>query len=83
MKQLKVKDILNIFAKAKSVYELSYEELEELPVYLGDDEELNGIHCAYFCQAVDKNNNSHYDLVCLINENHTNYELEDKAILIS
>lgn len=44
MKQLKVKDLKMI--------------LETMPdnavVYLGDDEELNGLHGAYFCQKVSK-----------------------------
>ena len=43
MKQLKVKDLI--------------ECLEEMPpnsiVYLGDDEELNGLHEAYFVQKVN------------------------------
>lgn len=44
MNQLKVKDLKKI--------------LDEMPdnavVYLGDDEELNGIHGAYFCQRATK-----------------------------
>ena len=43
MKQLKVKDLIKY--------------LEEMPpnsiVYLGDDEELNGLHEAYFVQKVN------------------------------
>ena len=44
IKQLKVKDLLKI--------------LQEMPpnsiVYLGDDEELNGMHEAFFCQMVNR-----------------------------
>ena len=33
---------------------------DNLKIYLGDDEELNGIHQAYFCQEIDANEASSY-----------------------
>ena len=30
------------------------EELRQMPVFLGDDEELNGFHSLYNCEEVDR-----------------------------
>lgn len=65
---------------------MSLEEFRALPIYLGDDDELNGIHCAWCIDVVDANDhteNNEY-LVEMINENGCNIELNNgKAILIS
>lgn len=66
---------------------MTMKEICELPVYIGDDDELNGIHCAWFTNLVDADNTEDEDnayTVELINERNGNYKLEKgKAILIS
>lgn len=54
-----------------------------LPIYLGNDDELNGIHTAWYTNFMDVNNPEDADLVELINEDRHNIELKGKAILIS
>lgn len=62
---------------------MTMEEIKELPIYLGNDDELNGIHCGWYTNLVDPNNPEDADLVELINEDRCNIELKGKAILIS
>lgn len=59
------------------------EEFRALPVYLGNDDELNGIHCAWYTNMVDVNNPEDADFVEMINEDRCNIEIKGKAILIS
>lgn len=83
MEQLKLGDILN-FVKMLKQEGMTLDEIKELPIYLGDDDELNGIHCGWYINPVDVNNPDDEDLVELINENRCNIKLEKgKAILIS
>lgn len=82
MKQCKMG---TIFAAVKQLQDqgMSVKEIAELPIYIGDDDELNGIHCAWYAQPVDPNNEDDAYLVELINERSGNYEIKGKAILIS
>lgn len=82
MKQLTMGDVLNLVG-ALQKEGMSTKEIVSLPVYIGDDDELNGIHCAWYAQPVDPNNKDDADLVELINENTNNFEIKGKAILIS
>ena len=86
MKQLTVGDILAIIRELKDGG-MSMKEIGALPVYLGDDDELNGIHCAWYTNLVDADDTDDADNVYtveLINENRCNIKLEKgKAILIS
>ena len=82
MSQLKMGDILNL-AAALQKEGMTVKEIALLPVYIGDDDELNGIHCAWYAEPVDPNNEDDADLVELINERRGNYEIKGKAILIS
>lgn len=82
MDQLKMGDILNL-AAALQKEGMSVKEIALLPVYLGRDDELNGIHTAWFVQPVDPNNEDDADLVELINEDRCNIEIKGKSILIS
>ena len=82
MKQLIVGNVLATIEQIRSEG-MSLKEIAELPIYIGDDDELNGIHCAWFSQPVDPNNEDDADLVELINERSGNYEIKGKAILIS
>lgn len=82
MKQLKVGDIM-YFIKQLQKEGMVLGEIMELPVYLGNDDELNGIHCAWYTNLVDPNNPEDADLVEMINEDRCNIEIKGKAILIS
>lgn len=87
MAQLKVKDLLG-FAQELNKQGMSYKEIMELPIYLGDDDELNGIHCGWGIDIVDSNSKDETDIYLLemINDNYgnrVNGGLKGKAILIS
>ena len=84
MKQLTMGDILGL-AKSLKASGLSQREINKLPVYLGDDDELNGIHCGWYVQVVDSESEDEDDkyTIELINENSNNFELNGSAILIS
>ena len=84
MKQLTLGDLLDFAAKLRKK-NMSLEEFRALPIYIGDDDELNGIHCAWYMNVVDANNDDEDNqyLVEMINEDHGNYEITGKAILIS
>ena len=82
MAQLKVKDLL-VFAQELNKGGMSYKEIMELPIYLGNDDELNGIHCGLYTNLVDASNPSDEDWVELINEDSCNIKLNGKAIVIS
>lgn len=82
MKQLTMGNILATVEKLKADG-MSAKKIAELPVYIGDDDELNGIHCAWYSQLVDPNNEDDEIFVELIDECSGNYEIKGKAILIS
>ena len=86
MGQLTIGDILAMIRRLKDKG-MSLKEIGALPVYLGDDDELNGIHCGWALDVVDadnKDDEGNMYLVEMINERSGNIELEKgKAILIS
>ena len=86
MEQLTLGDILR-FVKELKDDGMSLKEIYDLPIYLGDDDELNGIHCGWYTNLVDADDTEDEDnvyTVDLINENRCNIKLEKgKAILIS
>ena len=60
------------------------EEIKGLPVYIGNDQELNGIHTAGYRDMIDPDDPDCRSIVELINEDTTNcIKLEGRAILIS
>jgi hypothetical protein len=65
---------------------MTMKEIAALPIYLGDDDELNGMHCGWDISIVDadaKDDDNVY-LVEMINERWGNIKLEKgQAILIS
>lgn len=85
MDQLTINDILVLCARLKQ-QGMTMAEISALPIYLGDDDELNGIHCGWALDVVDtedSDENNTY-LVEMINERWGNIKLEKgKAILIS
>ena len=85
MDQLTMGNILAFCAELKAKG-MTMEEIKTLPVYLGDDDELNGIHCGWYINLVDANDTEDEDnayTVDLINENRCNIKLNGKAVLIS
>lgn len=82
--QLKMKNILSL-AHQLQEQGMTLNEIKELPVYIGNDDELNGIHTAWYAQLIDANikNGSDKYFVEMINEDHHNTKLTDKAIVIS
>ncbi len=85
MKRLTLGDILEFAEVLKKERGLSEADVKALPVYIGDDDELNGIHCGWNCSIVDADDEYDANLVEMINERRSNYKLEgrDSAILIS
>lgn len=84
MEQLKLKDIIGLYVRLRESG-MSEKEVVELPIYIGNDDELNGIHTAWYCERVDsedKNEDMSY-LVEMINEDYHNKKLNGKGILIS
>ena len=83
MKQLTLGDVL-VFANKLKKSGMNDQELLTLPIYIGDDDELNGIHCAWDTSLVDANDKSEDGqyLLEMINERSNKY-LKGTALLIS
>ena len=79
--QLTMEKILNVALamKQKGI------DLSKIKVFLGNDDELNGIHNAWYCELVENNGEEENNcIVELINENiGNNVEENEKFILIS
>ena len=82
MKQLKLVSIMEVISDLKAAG-YSSKEIAEMPIYIGDDDELNGIHTAWFVNVIDKENEEDADFVVMINESFGNVKICGKAILIS
>lgn len=80
--QLTLKDIYDV---AKELVEKG-EDLINYPVYLGNDDELNGIHTGWYANILDVNDSeedSQY-MIGMINEDSCNVKFtKGKAVLIS
>lgn len=82
MNQLKLGTIMYLIDElAKSG--MTAKEIAALPIYIGRDDELNGIHTARYGQVIDSTSEDDADFIELINEDHCNIPLDGKAILIS
>lgn len=82
MNQLTLKDIYNV---AKKLLEKG-DDLSKYPVYLGNDDELNGIHTGWYINILDANDaeEDNQYMIGMINEDCCNVKLtKGKAILIS
>jgi hypothetical protein len=84
MDQLTINDILALCARLRQKG-MTMEEIKALPIYLGNDDELNGIHTGWALDFIDANNTTDEDewMVEMINEDSHNIELNGKAVLIS
>lgn len=78
--QLKIKDLENLINKLKEKYPDNY---KDIPIYLGNDDELNGIHTGWYCEEINQNDVDALDLIEMINDDRCNVKFEDIAILIS
>ena len=84
MDQLTINNILALCARLKKEG-MTMEEIRLLPIYLGDDDELNGIHTGWALDFIDSNNTTDEDewMVEMINEDSHNIKLDGKAVVIS
>ena len=82
MDQLKLGQILKLVSDLQKEG-MELKEIVELPVYIGRDDELNGIHTGWYVQPIDPNNEDDADFIELINEDYCNVKIKGKAILIS
>ena len=60
-------------------------DLNNIPVYLGNDDELNGVHNGWCVELIDKNDNNEdmQYIVDMIEQDYATSDLKDKGILIS
>lgn len=80
--QLTLENIYNVCKQLK----LKGYDLSKLRIFLGNDDELNGVHNAWFCELVENNGAEEDDIVVdLINQDYGNYHIDknEKFILIS
>ena len=85
MDQLTVGALLETLLDIKNNQEMNIQDFMKLPIYLGRDDELNGIHTGWCVDILDTaftNENDQY-LIEMINEDRTNVPIKGKAILIS
>lgn len=84
MDQLTMNDILALCARLRGTG-MTMEEIKALPIYLGNDDELNGIHTGWALDFIDANDTDEDNvyLVEMINEDRNNIELNGKAVVIS
>ena len=80
--QITIGDIL-IMIHALQEGGMTTSEIAKLPIYIGNDDELNGIHTAWYVQPIDSTNKEDIDFVELINNDCHNRTIVGKAILIS
>lgn len=82
MEQLTIGSILNVINALK---ECGYtqEDILHMPIYIGDDDELNGIHTAWYANIISGDNNDDEYFIEMINNNRGNIKFSGKAILIT
>lgn len=76
MKPLNAEKLLQFLNKLKD----SGQDLKKVPIYIGDDEELNGAHTAFDCETY---NVTDEEFIELLEECGHEIKFKDKAILIS
>lgn len=81
MDQLTINDILALCARLRQKG-MTMEEIRLLPIYLGNDDELNGIHTGWALDFIDANNTTDDDewMVDMINEDRCNVKLNGKPL---
>ena len=81
MEQLKVNDIFDCVNRLMKKG-MQYHDIMKLPIYIGNDDELNGVHCGWYVELIDANDKEDY-AIQMINEDFGNHKIKEKAILIS
>lgn len=79
--QLTMKNILDVALELKR----KGLDLSKIPIYIGNDDELNGVHNAWYCNLLDSEDKREEmkSLVEFVNINYGTTELKGKGILIS
>lgn len=77
---LKVKELRRLLKQIDQL-PISKKERDELQIYIGDDDELNGIHTAWYAEIVDHQKDPSFTE--LIKERSGNVEPKEIYILIS
>ena len=74
---------MNTQLTMQSILEVAF--LSKIRVFLGNDDELNGVHNAWYCELIENNGEEENNcIVDLINENiGNNVEENEQFILIS
>lgn len=80
MKQLTIGELLRNIEGIKTSQGLTDEQIKNMPIYLGDDEELNGVHDAMFCDYISEADENFLEL---IEDDCTNSKFKGRALLIS
>ena len=83
--QLTIGDILDFINQLKKAG-MPLSQIKKLPVYLGRDDELNGIHtgwCINYISRAIKNNEGVDYMIELIEEDRCNVPLKNHAVVIS
>ena len=79
MKQLTLKDINDVITLLLN----DGEDLGNYPIYLGRDDELNGIHTGWFINILNSDDSGSKDFIEMINDDRCNVEFKNHGILIS
>ena len=84
MEQLTIRDIFALCARLRAKG-MTIEEIKNLPIYLGNDDELNGIHTGWCLDFIDSDNPTRDDqyMIDMIDEDTYNVKLNGKAVVIS
>lgn len=82
MKQLTLNEIMMLIGELRNAG-YSSKEIAEMPIYIGNDDELNGIHTAWYAEKIDPTDENYKWMVEMINESWGNIKIEGNAILIS
>ena len=54
-----------------------------MPIYIGDDDGLNGIHTAWYANYLDPDDPDETPVIEMINDSYGNVPIKCKSILIS
>lgn len=83
MDNLTVGDILMKVKKLKKEKGLTDKQISEIPVFIGDDDELNGIHTAWYAQGIEKSSPDDTEFFSIIGDSSGNIEPANLSFLIS
>lgn len=82
MNQLKMGSVMRLISDLKTEG-MSLAEIAELPIYIGNDDELNGIHTAWYVEPLNPDDDEYEQFVQMINQDGCNVTINGKAVLIS